>query len=48
VDNTWSDTGKMIFNNWLGTVDQITESRPQEALYNGVDHGRPAGARVLM
>ena len=34
VDNTWSDTGKAIVNNWLGMVYQVAHSdRP------------PAGAR---
>ena len=41
VDNTWSDTGKMIFNNWLGTVYQITDRDRRKPFMNGVDPADP-------
>ena len=25
LDNTWTDTGKALFNNWLGLVYQLTD-----------------------
>ena len=25
LDNTWRDTGKAIFNNWLGMVYRLTD-----------------------
>ena len=41
VDNTWRDTGKAVFNNWLGTVYQITDRDPRVPFMKGVDPSNP-------
>lgn len=43
VDNTWTDTGKAIFNNWLGLVYQLTDPRRDVPLMPGVDPQDPLG-----
>ena len=35
VDNTWTDTGKALFNNWLGLVYQDTLRKRGHAFMNG-------------
>ena len=51
VDNTWADTGKAIFNNWLGLVYQLTHLDRRRPFADGVDPANPiraaeAAARV--
>ena len=41
VDNTWRDTGKAVFNNWLGTIYQITHRDRSIPFMQGVDPSQP-------
>ncbi|MCH7822372.1 MAG: homoserine O-succinyltransferase [Proteobacteria bacterium] len=41
ADNTWSDTGKAIVNNWLGLVYQLTNLDRREQFMPGVDPDNP-------
>ncbi len=41
VDNTWGDTGKAIYNNWLGLVYQLTNLDRQKQFMAGVDPDDP-------
>ena len=43
LDNTWTDTGKAMFNNWLGLVYQITDTNRHEPFMAGVDPADPLG-----
>ena len=45
VDNTWGDTGKALFNNWLGLVYQLTHLDRRRPFMDGVDSGDPLGWR---
>ncbi len=41
TDYTWGDTGKIIFNNWLGLVYQLTGKNRDEPFMEGVDPDDP-------
>lgn len=41
VDNTWTDTGKAMFNNWLGLIYQLTHWDRREVFMPGVDPNDP-------
>lgn len=41
LDNTWTDTAKAIFNNWLGLMYQITSSERARPFMAGVDPNDP-------
>ncbi len=41
LDNTWRDTGKSIFNNWLGIVYQLTNVNRHLPFVDGVDPDNP-------
>ena len=41
VDNTWTDTGKAIFNNWLGLVYQLADVERGGLFMAGVDPEDP-------
>ncbi len=43
LDNTWNDTGKAIFNNWLGLVYQYTDHDRHRPFASGVDPEDPLG-----
>lgn len=43
VDNTWGDTGKAIFNNWLGLVYRLTDLDRHRQFMEGVDPNDPLG-----
>ena len=43
LDNTWRDTGKAIFNNWLGLVYQLTNVDRKIPFIPGVDPNDPLG-----
>ena len=43
VDNTWSDTGAAMFNNWLGLVYQLTHRDRTQLYMPGVDPNDPLG-----
>jgi homoserine O-succinyltransferase len=46
VDNTWGDTGKAIFNNWLGLVYRLTDLDRHRQFMEGVDPNDPLGLRA--
>ena len=46
LDNTWTDTGKALFNNWLGLVYQLTDQDSRVPFMAGVDPDDPLGLRV--
>lgn len=43
LDNTWADTAKAIFNNWLGLVYSLTSLDRKQQFMPGVDPGNPLG-----
>lgn len=43
LDNTWRDTGKAIFNNWLGLVYQLTHIDRKIPFVDGIDPNDPLG-----
>jgi homoserine O-succinyltransferase len=43
LDNTWTDTGKALFNNWLGLVYQLTNRDRRLPFMEGVDAEDPLG-----
>jgi len=43
LENSWTDTGKAIFNNWLGLVYQLTHRDRHELFMPGVDPENPLG-----
>jgi homoserine O-succinyltransferase len=45
LDNTWGDTGKALFNNWLGLVYQLTDLDRKRPFCPGVDPDDPLGLR---
>ena len=46
LDNTWTDTGKAMFNNWLGLVYQITDADRRTPLMADLDPYDPLGLRT--
>lgn len=44
LDNTWGDTGRALFNNWLGLVYQLTSLDRHEPFMAGIDPSDPLGA----
>lgn len=46
LDNTWGDTGKAVFNNWLGLVYQLTHVERHRPFVEGVDAEDPIGWRA--
>lgn len=47
IDNTWKDTAKAIFNNWLGKVYQITHQERRLPFMVGVDQDNPLDLTLL-
>ena len=45
LDNTWADTGKAMFNNWLGLVYQLTGVDRRTPLMSGFDPDNPLGLK---
>jgi homoserine O-succinyltransferase len=45
LDNTWGDTAKAVFNNWLGMVYQTTNLDRRKQFMPGVDPQDPLGLR---
>lgn len=43
LDNTWRDSAKALFNNWLGRVYQITNQDRRLPFMDGVDPENPLG-----
>ena len=46
LDNTWTDTGKAMFNNWLGLVYQLTDADRRTPLMANLDPVDPLGLRT--
>lgn len=44
LDNTWTDTGKAVFNNWLGLVYRLTDVARGVPFMRGVDPADPLGS----
>jgi homoserine O-succinyltransferase len=45
LDNTWGDTAKAIFNNWLGLVYRVTDLDRRRPFMAGIDPDDPLGLR---
>jgi homoserine O-succinyltransferase len=43
LDNTWRDTAKAVFNNWLGLIYQVTDQDRRKPLMVDVDETNPIG-----
>ena len=43
LDNTWADTGKAMFNNWLGLVYQLTDTDRRKPFMPHLDSDDPLG-----
>jgi len=43
IDNTWRDTAKAVFNNWLGKIYQITNQDRRLPFMAGIDPNNPLG-----
>ncbi|MEM7404238.1 MAG: homoserine O-succinyltransferase [Pseudomonadota bacterium] len=43
LENSWTDTGKAIFNNWLGLVYRLTHRDRLRQFMDGVDPADPLG-----
>ncbi|MFN3918849.1 MAG: homoserine O-succinyltransferase [Methylohalobius sp.] len=41
LDNTWRDTAKAVFNNWLGLVYQVTDQDRRVPFMPGIDPDNP-------
>jgi homoserine O-succinyltransferase len=41
LDNTWRDSAKAVFNNWLGKVYQITNEDRRLPFMDGIDRNNP-------
>lgn len=41
IDNTWRDTAKAVFNNWLGKIYQLTNQDRRLPFMEGVDPDNP-------
>lgn len=46
LDNTWGDSGRAFFNNWLGWVYRLTHVDRHELFMEGVDPSDPLGIRA--
>jgi homoserine O-succinyltransferase/O-acetyltransferase len=43
LDNTWRDTAKAVFNNWLGKIYQLTNQDRRLPFMDGIDPDNPLG-----
>ncbi len=43
LDNTWRDSAKAVFNNWLGKIYQITNQDRRLPFMNGINPDNPLG-----
>jgi homoserine O-succinyltransferase len=46
LDNTWGDTAKAIFNNWLGLIYQVTNLDRTRQFMPGIDADDPLALRA--
>jgi len=44
LDNTWRDTAKAVFNNWLGKIYQLTDQDRRKPFMDGIDPENPLGS----
>jgi len=47
LENTWTDTGKTIFNNWLGLIHRLTDVERGVPFTAGVDPDHPLGLTAV-
>ena len=47
LDNTWADTARAIFDNWLGLVYQLTNLDRRRPFMDGIDPRRPLDGLTL-
>lgn len=45
LDNTWGDTARAVFNNWLGLVYQLTHHDRSKLFIDGIDPDDPLGLK---
>jgi homoserine O-succinyltransferase len=45
LDNTWRDTAKAVFNNWLGCIYQVTDQDRRKPFMDHVDPLNPLGLK---
>lgn len=43
LDNTWRDTAKAVFNNWLGLIYQVTDQDRRKPFMDHIDPENPLG-----
>ncbi len=43
IDNTWTDTGKAMVNNWLGLIYQVAHRDRGKVFMDGIDPNDPLG-----
>jgi homoserine O-succinyltransferase len=43
IDNTWRDTARAVFDNWLGKVYQLTNQDRRLPFMDGIDPKNPLG-----
>jgi len=43
LDNTWRDTAKAVFNNWLGNIYQVTDQNRRKPFMDHIDPDNPLG-----
>ena len=43
IDNTWTDTGKAIINNWLGLIYQVAHRNRNKVFMDGINPKNPLG-----
>ena len=48
VDNTWWDTGKAVFNNWLGLVYRLTNVDRKKLFMDGINPDDPLGLKNVI
>ena len=48
LDNTWGDSGKAFFNNWLGWVYRLTHLNRHELFMEGVDPHNPLNLKLSL
>lgn len=46
LDNTWRDTAKALFNNWLGLIYQVTDQDRRRPFMGHVDPENPLGLKL--
>lgn len=46
LDNTWRDTAKALFNNWLGLIYQVTDQDRRKPFMDHIDPENPLGLKL--